>query len=361
MKKSVKNLIRFICFILIICILTTVSSYCLQANDRKDIMHLRSFFLEPENSIDVALVGASELYTGFCSPMAWDQFGFTSYSFCYAGMVSQHYKPAVKEVLTKQNPKLIIIEINGFTCGDKYSKNPAKAHTFLDNIPRDSLRKEFIEETIPKENRNEYYFSFIKYHDNWKHIKSFCLNLRNKLIMLMKGPAPTKAFATKNKTLDTNKLKKYTPKPGKIAEQSLIELLEYLKDNNINNVLFVRFPHCVNNKNPEVYEHIISAINSYGFKFKDFEKEREALNLEPSKFFYHYGHLNVFGMEKFTPIFAEYLVSNYDLKSEHSDEIVKEWDKSWQITEKLLKKAEMEEPPEKDIEFFYEYNGYSIS
>ena len=144
MKKSVKNLIRFICFLLVICILTIAATFCLSVGDRKDIMHIRGFFLEPENSLDVALIGASELYTGFCSPMAWDMYGFTSYSLCYAGMLSTHYRPAVEEVLTRQNPKLFVIEINGFTCDDKYHDDLTKAHTFLDNIPRDSLRNKFI-------------------------------------------------------------------------------------------------------------------------------------------------------------------------------------------------------------------------
>ena len=361
MKKSIKNLIRFISFALIICILTTVSTFCLEVADRKDIMHIRGFFLEPENSLDVALVGASELYTGFCSPLAWKNCGFTSYSLCYAGMLATHYKPAVQEVMAHQNPKLLVIEINGFTCGDEYQNDLTKSHTFLDNVPKDKLRNQLIKDIIPEESRAEFYFPIIKYHENWKHIRSSLVCLRNKIYMALYGQTLTKAYANKKSVFKKNKLEEYNPKPGKIAEESLTELLEFLKENNIEKVLFVRFPHCVKNKNPQAYEKIKEKIISYGYDYKDFEAETNELGLIPSKDFYNYGHLNVFGQEKFTPVLAEYIVSNYDVKSEHNDDVIQSWNKSWEVTQKVLKATETEEPVEKDIKFYYEINGYFMN
>lgn len=361
MKKSIKNLIRFISFILVICILTTAASFCLKVADRKDIMHIGGFFLEPEDSLDVALIGASELYTGFCSPLAWNHSGFTSYSLCYAGMLATHYKPAVQEVMAHQNPKLYVIEINGFTCDDEYQNDLTKAHTFLDSVPNDKLRKQLIKDTVPQESQAEFHFPIIKYHENWKYIRSFLVCLRNRIYMALFGQTMTKAYANKKNVLKSDKPKKYTPKPGKIADDSLTDLLEFFKDNNVENVLFVRFPHCVDNKNPEVYENIKNKVLSYGYDYKDFESERQNLNLIPTKDFYHYGHLNVFGQEKFTPVFADYIVSNYDVKSEHSEEITESWNKSWEVTQKVLKATETEEPVEKDINFYYEINGYLLN
>ena len=58
--------------------------------------------------------------------------------------------------------------------------------------------------------------------------------------------------------------------------------------------------------------------------------------------FYNEGHTNYYGAQKFTKVFSEYLVENYDLKDRRNDENVKEhWDG---VHDKLLAKiAELEE------------------
>lgn len=359
MKNALKNIVRLLCFIFIICLLTYTVTAPLQLTDKKDMMHIRGFFLEPENSLDVVMIGASELYTGFCSPMAWNQYGFTSYSFCCSGMLATHYKPAVQEIMTRQNPKLLVIEINAFMQKDSYHHNMTKNHTFIDNLPHDKLRNQIIRDIIPKENQAEFYFGFIKYHENWKHIRA-CFNyMKNKFTLYTKGQTYTKSFASNNKKNKKPKYKTYYPQVGSLSEKCLTDLLDYLRENKIENVLFVRFPHCFNNKNPQEYNKIADIINSYGYKFVDYDSQRNAIGLDAKEHYYNPEHMNIFGMEIFTSFFAGYLSSNYDIKSTYSKEVTDCWNECWAKTEKLIDKCKTENPVN-DNKSFYELDGYYV-
>ena len=84
MKK--KHIIRIAVFALVsIFVLSFINNF-LSVPRGKDVVGIYGFHKEPENSIDVALVGPSETYTSFYSPLAYEKFGFTSYALAVGGM-----------------------------------------------------------------------------------------------------------------------------------------------------------------------------------------------------------------------------------------------------------------------------------
>ena len=54
-------------------------------NNTNSELHVRNFYREPENTIDVGLIGASEMYADYSAPLAYQEYGFTSYNLCVAG------------------------------------------------------------------------------------------------------------------------------------------------------------------------------------------------------------------------------------------------------------------------------------
>ena len=50
-----------------------------------DLTRVIQFGKEPENSIDVLLLGSSQSYSGFSSAYAYGKFGYTSYPLVIAG------------------------------------------------------------------------------------------------------------------------------------------------------------------------------------------------------------------------------------------------------------------------------------
>ena len=80
MKKGLKNLIRSVCFITLLLLLTVSSSYMLAPKDNTKQSGIvnpsaHGFFSEPENSIEVAVIGNSDAYSGFSPMELWKNYG----------------------------------------------------------------------------------------------------------------------------------------------------------------------------------------------------------------------------------------------------------------------------------------------
>ncbi len=48
--------------------------------------HIKNFYREPKNSLDVAVIGCSEMYADYSPPIAYRNFGFTSYNLAVEGV-----------------------------------------------------------------------------------------------------------------------------------------------------------------------------------------------------------------------------------------------------------------------------------
>ena len=106
-----KKLVRFICFVLIASTVMFGLNFYFSTNSDKDGIHIRGYFKEPQNTVDVLLIGASEVYTGFNSPLACEKYGFTSYGLSFAAMPGSLYKTVTQRALKTQTPKLVVFEI----------------------------------------------------------------------------------------------------------------------------------------------------------------------------------------------------------------------------------------------------------
>ncbi|MDD6276374.1 MAG: hypothetical protein PUB20_06090, partial [Clostridia bacterium] len=120
-------------------------------------------------------------------------------------------------------------------------------------------------------------------------------------------------------------------------------LLECCKNNGLKQVLFIISPHCVNNRNTQVCKEMDSIIDSYGYSFADFENAYSSIGLDTKNDFYNNDHMNVWGMEKYTRFISEYFLEKYEIKREHSEEVIREWDRCAEITENLIDECKSDE------------------
>lgn len=332
-KRRIKNLWRF--GIILALILILLSNF-FKVGNLLDGIRIRGFYMEPENSLDVVTLGASETYTSIAPGILWKNYRFTSYNYSMAGNPISLMKTQVKEVLKHQKPKVLVIEINGALPGlEEYQSKSGKMHGYLDNIPWSQNKVEAINELIPKEEKYSYYLPFMKYHSNWKRIDECIANAYLTVQMKLLGGTKLKGFQTIAK-YNNNKLicKNIVGDDSKInltksGEYYLRDLLEYLKQENIKNVLFIRIPHRVTRKNYEDYQRCNRAgeiVKEYGYDFVNFEQQREYMHLDSEKDFYNDSHMNINGQKKFTNYLGNYLTQRYHLNTiAHSEEIVKRW------------------------------------
>ena len=60
------------------------------------------------------MIGASEVYADYSATEAWKNYGYTSYSLGVSGAPGSLYKSMLREALTRQHPKVVVFEVNGF-------------------------------------------------------------------------------------------------------------------------------------------------------------------------------------------------------------------------------------------------------
>ena len=352
-----KKLVRFICFVLIASTVMFGLNFYFSTNSDKDGIHIRGYFKEPQNTVDVLLIGASEVYTGFNSPLAWEKYGFTSYGLSFAAMPGSLYKTVTQRALKTQTPKLVVFEINGFLHSEKYLVNRRPVHAWFDTVGVDSDGRAFLKENIPKKEWTEYYLPFYKYHSNWREPLICSRNAVSRICLNAEGISYSKAFANTALQRKDSKIKKKNISFAPKSKEYMVELLEYCRESGLKNVLFYRAPHCVKSENPEASEEIKKLIESYGYSFVNFENAYDAIGLDTQKDFYNPDHLNIYGMEKFTAFFGKFICDNYDVKTAHTAETVEEWNKCADIMNKTIE--ECKNDPDKSI--YYELTAYETA
>lgn len=268
-------------------------------------------------------------------------------------------KYQLKEILRTQNPQLIFIEINGALYGkDKDFSDLPHTHKALDAMPMNKNKDDAIRNIIPDENKAEFYFPFIKYHGAWdcyieqlQYAKSkFDMQLRG--YSLLKGTSVyTKTSlkgADKGKIIDTAKLQKdnKTLELNKNADYYLRDLLQFCKDEKLDNVVFVRFPHIVDKRQYDRFKRTNRAgeiIEEYGFDFINFEKNQIDINLDKNTDFYNSDHMNINGQLKLTEYISNIIQNDYNVKPhELTESQKKNWDECADFYDAYLEYAQQE-------------------
>lgn len=337
MRKRIKKVCKRVIFLLLALTIFFGLSEGMKNISRTSLTSIKGFYTEQKNSLDVVLIGASQVYSDYSPTEAWKKYGFTSYCFASEGVPGSMYKSMLKEVLRRQNPKVVVFEINGFLYEEEYLNRSGSLHKYIDSLALSTNWVETIRENVSKEEQSSFFFPISTYHDNWKHPKEMLATLASRALLGVHHRSNLKGISTLSLTRNCDQ------EPGiddriqltDKARDYLEELCKTCQEEGVQNVLFVRFPHLRTVGDANVYPQIEKIVNSYGYDFLNWTDYTQ-FGLDKDAEYYDVDHLNNFGMRKFTPFFAEYLTQNYDLSSEHSAKLKSEWDKSAQEADSIF-------------------------
>lgn len=318
--------------------------------DGYNAWRIRGFYKEEKNSLNAVFIGSSDFTTGFAPGLAYEKFGFTSYPVATDSATVKLWKSEIKEIRKHQTPDVIVVELNGALYDDEAVLNDTNsARWYFDAVPLSMDKAISVsEQDIKIEDKNNLVnilFPMIKYHvkisEAGKMIREK-LEFQSMPNMKLRGfmttpkqdcPKPLLAFE-KGKTLPLTES----------SEKYLRDFLSYCKSENIDNLLFVRFPHRIVSEFAvdRVYRCNEAAriIAEYGYDFVDYE-QNDIMGIDFDTDFYNDDHVNVYGARKITNTFGAYLKENYQLTlRDVSQQTKANWDESAQITEKLFAYAE---------------------
>lgn len=299
------------------------------------------FYLEPRNSVDVVLIGASEVYADYAAGYAYEKYGYTSYPIATQSNIIQNYKTQVKEAMRTQNPKLIVVEVNGALYGSNENiESEANLRNYSDNIPLNSNKVELVSNNATSD-QLEYYMTISKYHSVWKDFPNGLGWTRTLLQEKLRGYTYLKGAKSKTAIYNTSKVKNYnstlkndnkTKNLNPTSEQYFREFLDFCKSENLDNVVFVRFPHVVTKKTYDRFHRsneIGNIIAEYGYDYINCEKDFEDTGIDISKDFYNAEHLNAYGQRHFTEYLGQIIRDRYLKADSDLDATQKErWDTS---------------------------------
>lgn len=341
-------------------------SFCFNHQFSRDEIRIKNFYREPKNTLDVVLLGGSTVQTDYSPALAWEEYGYTSYSLSVASVKTPELKPMLKEVRKRHKDALVLVDV-----GCVYYTEQADEITLrrlTDNMPFFSkARWEAIWELVPPQDRVYHYFPLSYYHNNWKRKEDLldCLkySLENLEIMFrrdrltMRGITgialqyPADIYVDYEGNTDTMPL-------HADSEEYLRDLLEYCKESGEDNIIFVRMPRYYNEARADEYLMINEAmriVEEYGYPAMNYDGFISEIGLVADEDYYNQTHMNIYGQEKFTRYLGEYLSRNVlPDQIEHSERVAEAWDEEYRAYRKLYAIIESDMPEGKEDIYGYD-------
>lgn len=335
MGKCPVPLLRFL-KIMALVVPTVLFLLFLPANNSDDTRRIQDFYLEEPNSLDVVLLGSSDVYAGFSPTLAYSEFGFTSYPYVMSGNYIGMLPYQLEDVLTTQSPSLILIEITEALNGkpDSYDH---RLREYIAGLPTLRQRHRCIQELGDREDLLSYYLPFSLYHgtaspkvliENGRR----AIQVRSRGYSLLKGTLTytgdghqdNRSFFSTTNDHSTSKILPHTRK-------NFVKLLDYLQSNGLKNILFVTFPH----RTPDegiYFRHqqsnaVGDLIRSYGYDYINLDCCLEDMGIRLDTDFLDDEHLNLYGQYKNTRYLCRILTEEYGMKQTSlSAENRQKWD-----------------------------------
>ena len=331
-----KQVAKLILFPLILgCSIVALDRFLFK-NVGDDLNSYSQFYKEEQDACDIVLVGNSTLREGYIPTQMWHNYHITSRAFTSSPTHPEVIKVALKEIIKKQHPKMMFIDINGLTF-----QKEEDAEFFIKQYYKAVEDKEHKEELLAQYDylkEEEDNFELFKNHNNFRQ-QQYWESLVYYDQFKTKGYYPHQVI-TKVKPLEYDSTTTSAlPKDGEEYYTAIMDVCEQYK----NDIQFVfgKTPRFMTNQTQIEDTYMLRSkkedIESRGFIFHDFSEDVTAIGLDPNSDFKDYDHLNHLGSIKFTEYFGKYVTNDLSFTpSEYKQETIDNFDTAYTKTEKYL-------------------------
>ncbi|MGI6008342.1 MAG: hypothetical protein ACOX8E_12725 [Ruminococcus sp.] len=271
---------------------------------------------EPENTVDVLMLGDSLCYTAFSPMQLWDQNGITSYIGGQSGQKINETYYMLKTALETQSPRLVVIEADVLLRG-QYGLTGLK---------------EIIRE------KGSHYFPVFRYHNVWKPL----------LMGTEYAEESYKGFMIRDTIAPYigGEYMKATDKQIKLSDfvtEYMNRIIQLCEEEEIN-LLLVSTPSPAN-YNYKKYNALKTYAKEHSLPYLDMNLKVKKLGLNWKADSLDKGdHVNLMGAVKITRYLAEYLEKHYDLPDHRGDKAYEAWEReSREYKVKVKRKLEFME------------------
>lgn len=269
---------------------------------------------EPEDSIDVLVLGDSESYTTVSPMDLWKEHGFTSYVCGKPGQRIEESYYTLKTAFKTQKPKLVLMETNVIY---RYKGKKGSLQTLL------------------REARS-FYFPIFRFHDFWKPLLTGNKYQQKwyKGFGIRDGVKPYVGGSYMDRTKEKKKIEEwnlfYMDQIIRMCEKNGAQLVLYSGPSPVN-------------YNYRKHNGLAEFAEQRGLEYIDLNMKLLDLGIDWKTDTSDKGdHLNISGAKKVTRYMGDYLMRNYRLEDRRGNQSYKRWneeaDRYEKETQKSLKK-----------------------
>ncbi len=340
-------LLKIEIFVLIFAvILGSVTFVMRYKTDQRKIL---PFYKESSHSFDVIFLGSSHVHGSIIPSELYKKFGITSFDYATPGQNFQLTFSCIKEVIEKQNPKLLVVDLftSFYTCRHMFES--FGIHNVTDCMSMFSKHR-LLQDFISMNNELNYniffelFFPLSVYHHRWNNLDEddfYGIGIEE---YIRKGVYWDVPFFTKmnkgqfhNISLENTDSKQLPY----LYNNVLIKILEISNKYPIN-ILFTLFPYDDSYKDGS-YNIDINLVNKYynaitqeGKKYKNvmflnyFTKINE-IGLDEKNDLKDKSHLNYYGAQKITNHIGKYIKEHYDIPDRRLDPAYAKWNDDYKL------------------------------
>lgn len=301
------------------------SVYVLTPKHDYGICPIVNLYEQPEDTVDVLVLGTSLGYTGVNTNVLWEEYGIAAYDLCCAEQpfwISRFY---LEEALKTQSPELIILDAKASTYKQEYSK---RGRTILSTFGiRDvSVRLRAILACVGEEDFLSFALAWPQIHSNYKDVTP----------EHFRYPPDNGGRGSNWKGYIESTVTEQHERPSLVwtenrtpmqarERQYLEELLALAQEADIP-VLVVGIPNPDYANDHLYYNDLFAVAKEYGARVINYNDPKERVRLTYSSDFSDWQHLNIKGSVKLTRRLGSDLLKYYDLPDRRGDERYQSYD-----------------------------------
>ncbi len=316
MKHSIKksNIIKTVAFLLIFVLLLVYATDVLQPKwiDGTSVTFVqKQFYDEKKDTIDVAVLGSSQLVYGISSMRLLDQYGISAYSLATGEQPVLCGYFYLREMTKTQNLKTVIYDVSMLYEQEQESR----FRKTIDTAPMSLNKLWMIKEhrSLPfAESAWTYLFPIMKYHSRWDELVEADYGYKDMNTEVFKGnimsPRASQRINYDALCVDNDEID-----PTKQMDESELhyfrEMVAYCKEKGIDLIL-IKTPKTTWSKTSMV--GVEELAEEYDLPYMDFNTSEllSAAGIDITRDFWNQDHLNIRGAEKLTDYMAQYLLEN---------------------------------------------------
>lgn len=341
MKK--KDIVKLITFPILLVGCVFALDFFLFRKVSDDLTSYSQFYKENEDCLDVVLIGNSTLREGYVPTTMWKEEGIMSRGLSSSPTHPEVIKVAIKEVINKQHPKVVFIDVNGLTFQNR-SDSDFFIKQYFKALPR-GKHKDELKEMYPYLVDSDSEFELFNNHNNFRQ-QQYWESLVYPDQFKTKGYQPNKRIKSVDRVnIDPNKKIALDEDGEYYFNEILSECEKYSSETQF---IFGKMPK-VNDifgenaflKSEYMFNVIEERLKGTNIKYKNFTRYVDDIGLDPSTDFKDEDHLNHLGALKFTRYFAKYLKEDLKMEiKEKTETAITSFDEAYEKTKDYLDSIE---------------------